>query len=60
MLWKHKTIFIGILENIPGVTKVISLSSVAKRALSGYAEGNLKWTYLPRNERALCIRNKCS
>ncbi len=43
------------LENIPGVTKVISLSSVAKRALSGYAEGNLKWTYLPRNERALAF-----
>ena len=41
------------LENIPGVTKVISLSSVAKRALSGYAEGNLKWSYLPRNEQAL-------
>ena len=36
------------LENIPGVTKVISLSSVAKRALSGYAEGNLKWTYLTK------------
>ncbi len=43
------------LENIDGVTKVISLSSVAKRALSGYAEGNLKWTYLPRNERALAF-----
>ncbi len=43
------------LENIEGVTKVISLSSVAKRALSGYAEGNLKWTYLPRNERALAF-----
>ncbi len=43
------------LENIPGVTKVISLSSVAKRALSGYAEGNLKWTYLPHNERALAF-----
>ena len=43
------------LENISGVTKVISLSSVAKRALSGYAEGNLKWTYLPRNERALAF-----
>ncbi len=41
------------LENIPGVSKVISLSSVAKRALSGYAEGNLKWSYLPRNEQAL-------
>ncbi len=41
------------LENIPGVTKVISLSSIAKRALSGYAEGNLKWSYLPRNEQAL-------
>jgi predicted RND superfamily exporter protein len=41
------------LENIPGVTKVISLSSVAKRALSGYAEGNLKWSYLPRSEQAL-------
>ena len=41
------------LENIDGVTKVISLSSIAKRALSGYAEGNLKWTYLPHNERAL-------
>ena len=43
------------LENIPGVTKVISLSSVAKRALSGYAEGNLKWTYLPHNETALAF-----
>ena len=43
------------LENIPGVTKVISLSSVAKRALSGYAEGNLKWTYLPHDERALAF-----
>ena len=43
------------LENISGVTKVISLSSVAKRALSGYAEGNLKWTYLPHNERALAF-----
>ena len=43
------------LENIKGVTKVISLSSIAKRALSGYAEGNLKWTYLPRNERALAF-----
>ena len=41
------------LENIPGVSKVISLSSIAKRALSGYAEGNLKWSYLPRNEQAL-------
>ena len=41
------------LENIPGVTKVISLSSIAKRALSGYAEGNLKWSYLPRNAQAL-------
>ncbi len=41
------------LENIPGVSKVISLSSVAKRALSGYAEGNLKWSNLPRNEQAL-------
>ena len=41
------------LENIPGVTKVISLSSVAKTALSGYAEGNLKWSYLPRNAQAL-------
>ena len=28
---------------------------MAKRALSGYAEGNLKWTYLPRNERALAF-----
>ncbi len=43
------------LENIPGVTKVISLSSVARRALSGYAEGNLKWTYLPHNEPALAF-----
>ena len=43
------------LENIPGVTKVISLSSVAKRALSGYAEGNLKWTYLPNDEPALAF-----
>ena len=43
------------LENIPGVTSVISLSSVAKRAVSGYAEGNLKWTYLPRDERALAF-----
>ena len=25
----------------------------AQRALSGYAEGNLKWSYLPRNEQAL-------
>ena len=40
-------------ENIKGVTSVISLSSIARRAMSGYAEGNLKWTYLPRNERAL-------
>ena len=43
------------LENIPGVTKVISLSSVAQTALSGYAEGNLKWTYLPHNEPALAF-----
>ena len=43
------------LENITGVTKVISLSSIAKRALSGYAEGNLKWTYLPHSERALAF-----
>ena len=43
------------LENIPGVSKVISLSSVARRALSGYAEGNLKWTYLPHNEPALAF-----
>ena len=43
------------LENIAGVTKVISLSSIAKRALSGYAEGNLKWTYLPHSERALAF-----
>ena len=43
------------LENITGVTKVISLSSVARRALSGYAEGNLKWTYLPHNEPALAF-----
>ena len=40
-------------ENIDGVTSVISLSSIAKRGMSGYAEGNLKWTYLPRNDRAL-------
>ena len=43
------------LENLPGVSKVISLSSVAKRALSGYAEGNLKWTYLPNDEPALAF-----
>ena len=27
----------------------------ARRALSGYAEGNLKWTYLPHNEPALAF-----
>ena len=40
-------------ENIDGVVSVISLSSIAKRGMSGYAEGNLKWSYLPRNDRAL-------
>ena len=40
-------------ENIDGVTSVISLSSIAKRGMSGFAEGNLKWTYLPRNDRSL-------
>jgi hypothetical protein len=41
------------MENVDGVTEVISLSGVARQAASGYAEGNPKWNYVPRHDRAL-------
>jgi predicted RND superfamily exporter protein len=41
------------MENVEGVTEVISLSGVARQAASGYAEGNPKWNYVPRHDRAL-------
>ena len=41
------------MENVEGVTEVISLSGVARSAASGYAEGNPKWNYVPRHDRAL-------
>ena len=41
------------MENVGGVTEVISLSGVARQAASGYAEGNPKWNYVPRHDRAL-------
>ena len=41
------------MENVEGVTEVISLSGVARQAASGYAEGNPKWNYIPRHDRAL-------
>tara|TARA_B100000780_G_scaffold55093_1_gene34597 strand:- start:3528 stop:4733 length:1206 start_codon:yes stop_codon:yes gene_type:complete len=41
------------MENVDGVTEVISLSGIARQAASGYAEGNPKWNYIPRHDRAL-------
>ena len=41
------------MTNVPGVTTVASLPFAAKRSNSGWNEGNLKWTALPRNRFAL-------
>ncbi|MDF1685720.1 MAG: putative RND superfamily exporter protein [Parvibaculaceae bacterium] len=41
------------MENIDGVSLVISLPYAAKASSSGWNEGNLKWRALPRNSYAL-------
>jgi predicted RND superfamily exporter protein len=43
------------LQNVPGVLSVVSAAVVAKQINAGGAEGNLKWSALPRN-RYLLVR----
>ena len=37
------------MQNVPGVQEVISLPMIAKIAIAGWNEGNLKWRDIPRN-----------
>ncbi|MGF1454713.1 MAG: RND family transporter [Alphaproteobacteria bacterium] len=41
------------MENVPGVTSVVSAATIAKRTNAGWNEGNPKWRTLPRNTYAL-------
>ncbi len=41
------------MANVPGVTSVLSLPTLTKVSAAGWAEGNLKFTALPRNRSAL-------
>ncbi len=45
--------FSWAMTNVDGVLSVASLPFAAKRSNSGWNEGNLKWTSLPRNRFAL-------
>ncbi len=41
------------MENVPGVTAVVSAATIAKRTNAGWNEGNPKWQTVPRNSFAL-------
>ncbi len=45
--------FTWVMENVPGVESVMASSTVSKLVLSGYNEGNLKWSAITRNQAAL-------
>ena len=41
------------MENVPGVQTAISLTMVTKQVLMGFSEGNMKWSSLSRDQRAI-------
>ncbi|MDR3500792.1 MAG: MMPL family transporter [Parvibaculum sp.] len=45
--------FSWYMENVPGVTLVVSLPFAVKSSNAGWNEGNLKWQDIPRNKDAL-------
>jgi predicted RND superfamily exporter protein len=45
--------FSWYMENVPGVSLVVSLPFAVKASAAGWNEGNLKWQDIPRNKDAL-------
>ncbi|WP_286240178.1 efflux RND transporter permease subunit [Neptuniibacter halophilus] len=41
------------LQQLPGVQSASSMANIAKRAMTGYNEGNIKWLALNRNQALL-------
>lgn len=50
---KYVADFGWFMQNVEGVSLVLSLPYVVKRSAAGWNEGNLKWQALPRNRYAL-------
>lgn len=50
---KYLNQFSWYMQNVPGVTLVLSLPNAVKRTSAGWNEGNLKWQDIPRNKYAL-------
>lgn len=50
---KYLNRFSWYMENVPGVSLVVSLPFAVKASSAGWNEGNLKWQDIPRNKDAL-------
>jgi predicted RND superfamily exporter protein len=50
---KYLNQFSWYMENVPGVSLVVSLPFAVKGSNAGWNEGNLKWQDIPRNKDAL-------
>ncbi len=50
---KYLDEFNWYMQNVEGVSLVLSLPYVTRKSFSGFNEGNLKWQALPRNKYAL-------
>ncbi|HEY4344830.1 MAG TPA: MMPL family transporter [Parvibaculum sp.] len=50
---KYLNQFSWYMENVPGVSLVVSLPFAVKASSAGWNEGNLKWQDIPRNKDAL-------
>lgn len=45
--------FTWAMENVPGVNSAMAATTVSKLVASGFNEGNLKWSTISRDQRAL-------